>query len=248
MSKFTTKELNWLKNIDRDRLHNFLLENCWTYHGSDRYLYGRPMDDNARVALFTFGVKNPSFQEDADKANGKAIAAISEALDIPFYELLKLFAKPERPTWDRYFMAIASLAATRSTCLATPVGAVIVRDNQIVSTGYNGVPSGSAHCTDRGFCYEGSDRCDKSSLPSRAIHAEANAIAQAAKNGIKTEGAKIYVTMEPCLSCLKLIIAAGIKEVFYGTSFNSGVNAEVRDSFLNENLIKLTKVENVAIA
>ncbi len=150
----------------------------------------------------------------------------------------------QRPTWDEYFLMLAKLAATRSTCLAFPVGAVIVKNKQIVATGYNGSPSGSAHCTAQGYCYPGLSSCDASkTMPSRAVHAEANAIAQAAKHGISTDGASIYVTLEPCLSCLKLIISAGIKEVFYETSFNSGEKALVRDSFINEGLVILNQVK-----
>ncbi|QIR39212.1 dCMP deaminase family protein [Tolypothrix sp. PCC 7910] len=150
----------------------------------------------------------------------------------------------QRPTWDEYFLMLAKLAATRSTCLAFPVGAVIVKNKQVVATGYNGSPSGSAHCTAQGYCYPGLSSCDASkTLPSRAVHAEANAISQAARHGISTEGASIYVTLEPCLSCLKLIISAGIKEVFYETSFNSGEKALVRDSFINEGLVNLKPVK-----
>jgi dCMP deaminase len=150
----------------------------------------------------------------------------------------------QRPTWDEYFLMLAKLAATRSTCLAFPVGAVIVKNKQVVATGYNGSPSGSAHCTTQGYCYPGLSSCDASKiLPSRAVHAEANAIAQAAKYGISTEGASIYVTLEPCLSCLKLIISAGIKEVFYETSFNSGEKALVRDSFIKEGLVTIKQVQ-----
>ncbi|MFK0732634.1 MAG: deoxycytidylate deaminase [Gloeotrichia echinulata GP01] len=150
----------------------------------------------------------------------------------------------QRPTWDEYFLMLAKLAATRSTCLAFPVGAVIVKNKQVVATGYNGSPSGSAHCTTQGYCYPGLSSCDASkTLPSRAVHAEANAIAQAAKHGISTEGASIYVTLEPCLSCLKLIISAGIKEVFYETPFNGGEKALVRDSFVNEGLVILKQVK-----
>jgi dCMP deaminase len=150
----------------------------------------------------------------------------------------------QRPTWDEYFLMLAKLAATRSTCLAFPVGAVIVKNKQVVATGYNGSPSGSAHCTTQGYCYPGLTSCDASkTLPSRAVHAEANAIAQAAKYGISTEGASIYVTLEPCLSCLKLIISAGIKEVFYETSFNSGEKALVRDSFIKEGLVTIKQVQ-----
>jgi dCMP deaminase len=150
----------------------------------------------------------------------------------------------QRPTWNEYFLMLAKLAATRSTCLAFPVGAVIVKNKQVVGTGYNGSPSGSAHCTTQGYCYPGLSSCDASkTLPSRAVHAEANAIAQAAKNGVSTDGASIYVTLEPCLSCLKLIISAGIKEIFYETSFNSGENAKVRDSFIQESLISIHQVQ-----
>ncbi|MEA5596457.1 dCMP deaminase family protein [Rivularia sp. UHCC 0363] len=149
----------------------------------------------------------------------------------------------QRPTWDEYFLMLAKLAATRSTCLAFPVGAVIVKNKQVVATGYNGSPSGSSHCSAQGYCYKDLSSCDASkTLPSRAVHAEANAIAQAAKHGISTEGASIYVTLEPCLSCLKLVISAGIKEVFYETTFNSGEKALVRDSFIQEGLVTLKQI------
>jgi dCMP deaminase len=147
-------------------------------------------------------------------------------------------------------MLMAKLAATRSTCLAFPVVAVIVKNRQVLATGYNGSPSGSIHCTAQGFCYEGLSSCDASkSLPSRAVHAEANAIAQAARHGIATDGATIYVTLEPCISCLKLVISAGIKEVFYETNFNSGDKLIVRDTFITNNLVKLISMkvrDNVA--
>ena len=138
---------------------------------------------------------------------------------------------------------IAKLAATRSTCLAFPVGAVIVKNKQVLATGYNGPPSGSVHCTAQGYCYPGLDSCDaRRDLPSRAVHAEANALAQAAKHGISTDGATIYVTLEPCLFCLKLIISAGIREVFYESSFNTGANSLVRDMFIEENLVVLKQI------
>lgn len=149
-----------------------------------------------------------------------------------------------RPNWDEYFLMMAKLAATRSTCLAFPVGAVIVKDRQILATGYNGSPSGSVHCTAQGFCYPGLSSCDASKiLPSRAVHAEANAIAQAAKHGISTGGASIYVTLEPCIYCLKLVISAGIREVFYETVFNSGEKAALRDSFVSEGLVELKQIQ-----
>lgn len=160
------------------------------------------------------------------------------------HNILQAHNFSQRPTWDEYFLMLAKLAATRSTCIAFPVGAVIVKNKQVVATGYNGSPSGSAHCTAQGYCYPGLSSCDASkSMPSRAVHAEANAIAQAAKHGIATNNASIYVTLEPCLSCLKLIISAGIKEVFYETPFNGGDNNIVRDSFIGEGLVTLKQIE-----
>lgn len=155
---------------------------------------------------------------------------------------------PIRPSWHEYFMLMAKLASTRSTCLAFPVGAVVVKDNQILATGYNGSPPGSSHCISQNFCYSGLNSCDASkTLPSRAVHAETNAIAQAAKHGISTEGAKIYVTLEPCLTCLKLIISAGIKEVYYEKSFydkeNNKEKTKVRDLFLEEGLVTLHQIQ-----
>jgi dCMP deaminase len=149
-----------------------------------------------------------------------------------------------RPTWDEYFMMLAKLTATRSTCLAFPVGAVIVKDRQVLATGYNGSPSGSTHCTTQGYCYPELTACNASkTLPSRSVHAEANAIAQAAKHGINTNGATIYVTLEPCLACLKLVISAGIREIFYETTFNTGDNLKVRDFFIQDGLVKLTQIQ-----
>jgi dCMP deaminase len=148
-----------------------------------------------------------------------------------------------RPNWHEYFLMLAKLTATRSTCLAFPVGAVIVKDRQVLATGYNGSPSGSVHCTAQGYCYPGLSSCDaSSSLPSRAVHAEANAVAQAARHGIATNGAKIYITLEPCISCLKLLISAGIQEIFYETPFNQGEKALVRDAFVQEGLVKLQAI------
>ncbi|MGL5083446.1 MAG: deoxycytidylate deaminase [Microcoleaceae cyanobacterium] len=153
------------------------------------------------------------------------------------------YQPPLRPTWDEYFLMMAKLAATRSTCLAFPVGSVIVKDRQVLATGYNGSPSGSVHCITQGYCYPGLLSCDANkTLPSRAVHAEANAIAQAAKHGISCAGASIYVTLEPCLSCLKLIISAGIKQVYYETTFNSGEKAIVRDLFVQDGLVNLKQI------
>ncbi|PZO40488.1 MAG: cytidine deaminase [Pseudanabaena frigida] len=150
----------------------------------------------------------------------------------------------QRPTWDEYFMLLTKLAAMRSTCLAFPVGAVIVKNKQVLATGYNGSPSGSVHCTTQGYCYPDMSSCVVSKdFPSRAVHAEANAIAQAAKHGISTDGASIYVTLEPCISCLKLVVSAGIREVYYETTFNKGNNAALCQSFVEEGLVTLKQIQ-----
>ncbi|HSL17219.1 MAG TPA: dCMP deaminase family protein [Methylomirabilota bacterium] len=114
-----------------------------------------------------------------------------------------------RVSWERYFMNLAIQAATRSTCPRKSVGAVIVRDRSILSTGYNGSIRGAPHCTDVG-CLMENDHCV------RTVHAEANALVQAARNGVRLEGAEIYVTASPCFNCFKLIANAGIRKVYYG--------------------------------
>ena len=121
-----------------------------------------------------------------------------------------------RPSWNDYFMDIAHLVKTRSTCTRRQVGAVIVKDKQILSTGYNGAPTGCKHCTDIG-CLR-----TKLGVPSgerhelcRALHAEQNAIAQAAHHGTSLVGATIYVTAQPCSLCAKLLINTGITHIIY---------------------------------
>jgi dCMP deaminase len=114
-----------------------------------------------------------------------------------------------RVSWDRYFMNLAVQAATRSTCPRKHVGAVIVRDKSILSTGYNGSIRGAPHCDEAG-CLMDNGHCV------RTVHAEANALVQAARNGVRLEGAHIYVTASPCFNCFKLIANAGLSTVFYG--------------------------------
>jgi len=116
---------------------------------------------------------------------------------------------PRRASWDEYFMAIAREVATRSTCDRKHVGAVIVRDRMILATGYNGSIRGLAHCDDEGHLME-DGHCV------RTVHAEANAIAQAARNGMRVEGADIYITASPCFGCFKLIANSGLKRIAFG--------------------------------
>tara|TARA_Y100000816_G_scaffold207006_1_gene152911 strand:- start:133 stop:561 length:429 start_codon:yes stop_codon:yes gene_type:complete len=114
----------------------------------------------------------------------------------------------QRISWKNYFMNIAREVATRSTCSRKHVGAVIVRDKTILSTGYNGSIKGLPHCDDAG-CDMVDGHCVRTS------HAEANAIVQAAKNGVGIDQSKIYVTASPCYDCFKLIANAGIKTIYY---------------------------------
>lgn len=124
--------------------------------------------------------------------------------------------KKERPSWDDYFMDIAALVARRSTCLRRDVGAVLVRDRRILATGYNGAPSGLHHCLDAGCLRE------QLRIPSgerhelcRGLHAEQNAIIQAALHGVSVKGAHLYCTNHPCVICVKMIINAGIVKITY---------------------------------
>jgi len=115
----------------------------------------------------------------------------------------------KRASWDEYFMAIASEVATRATCDRKHVGAVIVRDKMILATGYNGSLRGLPHCDEDGHLME-EGHCV------RTVHAEANAIVQAARNGVRLEDADIYVTASPCFGCFKLVANAGIRRIVFG--------------------------------
>ncbi|MBL8115201.1 MAG: dCMP deaminase family protein [Acidobacteria bacterium] len=114
-----------------------------------------------------------------------------------------------RVDWNRYFMNIAVEVATRSTCPRKHVGAVIVRDRHILATGYNGSLPGLPHCEDDG-CLMEDGHCVAT------VHAEANAILQAARNGVRIEGGEIYTTASPCWPCFKLIANAGLSAIYFG--------------------------------
>jgi dCMP deaminase len=121
-----------------------------------------------------------------------------------------------RPDWDHYFMQIAEVVAKRSTCKRRHIGAVIVKDRRILTTGYNGAPSGLVHCLETG-CLR-----DERGIPSgtrhelcRALHSEMNAIIQAAQYGVSTRGSTLYCTHQPCSVCARMIINAGITRVVY---------------------------------
>jgi len=124
--------------------------------------------------------------------------------------------KKSRPSWDEYFLEIANLVATRSTCLRRNVGAVIVKDKRILATGYNGAPQGLPHCLDIGCMREKLNipRGERHEL-CRGIHAEQNAIIQAATSGTNIDNSILYSTHFPCSLCMKMIINSGIRKIFF---------------------------------
>lgn len=147
-----------------------------------------------------------------------------------------------RPSWDEYFMKIVDLAKTRSTCLRRQVGALIVKDKRILASGYNGAPSGVSHCEEVGCLRQ------QLNIPSgerhelcRAIHAEQNAIVQAAYAGTSVKGATMYVSLQPCSLCAKLMINAGITKLVYRGSYPD----ELSLSMLNEAGIELVNFDEV---
>ena len=140
-----------------------------------------------------------------------------------------MYDSKNRPDWDHYFMQMAELTAQRSTCLRRHVGAVIVKDKHIIATGYNGAPRGIAHCDEKGGCLR-----EKLGVPSgerhelcRALHAEQNAIIQAATLGQSIEGATIYITNQPCVICAKMIINAGIERIVVKDGYPDELSVEI---------------------
>jgi len=133
-----------------------------------------------------------------------------------------------RPSWQDYFMSITELVAQRATCTRRYVGAILVRDKRIISTGYNGAPSGISHCLDVGCLRE------QQGIPSgerhelcRGLHAEQNAIIQAALHGSSVVGATLYCTNMPCSICTKMLINAGITEVYYREGYADTLSASL---------------------
>jgi len=152
---------------------------------------------------------------------------------------MKPETQTERPSWDQYFMDIVELVSRRSTCLRRKVGAVLVRDKRMLATGYNGPPTGIRHCAEVG-CLR-----DKLGIPSgerhelcRGLHAEQNAIIQAALHGVSTKDSTIYCTNHPCIICSKMIINSGITSVIYKDDYND----DLAEEMLNEAGIKVKKL------
>jgi dCMP deaminase len=163
--------------------------------------------------------------------------------------LSKISGLNSRPDWDAYFMMTAKLLASRSTCLSRRVGAVIVKENRIISTGYVGACSGMDSCLDNGECFRRSNKLEEGTLDKhencQSAHAEVNAVAYAARYGVAIGGATIYTTLHPCYTCAKLVVQCGIKEVVYELGYKSG--NEKRDKeweeFMKKNKITVRKYE-----
>jgi dCMP deaminase len=133
-----------------------------------------------------------------------------------------------RPSWEEYFMEIARVVSTRSSCLRRQVGAVVVKNRQILATGYNGVPRGLRHCDQVG-CLR-----DQLGIPSgerhelcRGLHAEQNAIIQAAYHGIAINGSEIYSTLQPCVNCAKTLVNAGVLAVHFCGAYPDALSMEI---------------------
>ena len=146
----------------------------------------------------------------------------------------------QRPDWEVYFLKMAKLASTRSTCIRRHVGAVLVKEKKILATGYNGVPSGISHCMDVG-CLR-----DEEQIPSgqrhelcRGLHAEQNAILQAAYHGVSIQGSVLFCTNFPCVICSKMLINAGIRQIFY----LEGYPDPLSERMLNEAGMGLHRIE-----
>jgi dCMP deaminase len=144
----------------------------------------------------------------------------------------------ERPSYDAYFMEMAHVVAKRSTCLRRKVGALLVKDKHILSTGYNGAPKGLTHCSEIGCLRE------KLSIPSgerhelcRGLHAEQNAIIQAAVFGVSIKGSTLYCTNTPCVVCVKMLINAGVNEIIYTGDYPD----ELAKKMINESKLKIKR-------
>jgi dCMP deaminase len=151
-----------------------------------------------------------------------------------------IVADDARPSWEDYFMDIATLVAKRSTCLRRAVGAIIVKDKRILSTGYNGAPTGVRHCVEVGCLREKMGvESGKMHELCRGIHAEQNAIIQAAYHGVSLKGASVFCTNLPCSICAKMIINAGINKIY----FRSGYADEISKDMLQEAHVELIHLE-----
>jgi dCMP deaminase len=151
-------------------------------------------------------------------------------------------AESKRPSWENYFMGIAKLVAKRSTCLRRSVGAIIVKDKRILTTGYNGAPSGIRHCLEVGCLREQLNVAsgERHEL-CRGIHAEQNAIIQAAFHGVSIKDSALFCTNLPCSICAKMIINAGIKKIYYLSGYADAISKDM----LQEASVEIIKMAEI---
>jgi dCMP deaminase len=150
--------------------------------------------------------------------------------------------KTKRPSWDEYFLEMADLASRRATCLRRSVGAVLVKDKRILATGYNGAPSGIAHCSHVG-CLRA-----RLKVPSgqrhelcRGLHAEQNALIQASLHGVGVNGSSLYSTTQPCIICAKMLINAGIKEIVVSDGYPDAMSTDfLKQAGIRVRMVKKT--------
>jgi len=203
---------------------------------------GMKLLDNKHSDKKDFGLQSNKCKEMADiiLKNDSTIDDLKKKIDKIIADL-GIKTKIERPSWDKYFMKLAYLVRERSTCLSRHVGAVIVRDKKILTTGYNGPPKGLKHCQELGGCLK--ERLDipigQDKDVTRAVHAEQNAIAQAASSGVSVEDATIYCTNFPCFTCIKILINSGIKEIVFHEDYEDPFSKEM----IKEANIKVRKVD-----
>lgn len=148
--------------------------------------------------------------------------------------------KRKRPSWDEYFMKITLDVATRSTCVRRSVGAILVRDNRIIASGYNGAPNKLKHCLDLGCLRNQMNIESGTNLEiCRGLHAEQNALVQAARFGTSTDGSTCYVTHHPCIICAKLLINAGIERIVFAEGYPD--KHGLSSTFLKEAAVEIAK-------
>ncbi len=152
-----------------------------------------------------------------------------------------MFKKGDRIGWDDYFFEFAELASNRATCLRRKIGAVLVKDKMVISTGYNGPPRGIPHCSKTG-CIRKNENIPSGQRHElcRGLHAEQNAIIQAAKNGVNVSGSYLYCSTKPCVICTKMIINAGITKVFYKQDYED----KLADKIAKQSDVEFIKVKS----
>jgi len=144
----------------------------------------------------------------------------------------------KRIGWNQYFMMLAKLASSRSTCISRPVGCVLVKNNHVLATGYNGSISGAPHCIEQEKCFRRQQEVpdDVKHLYCRSSHAEANIVAQAAKYAIDSFDSTLFITLYPCYTCYKLLCTAGIRTIYYESKYESvNVGANFNKIFIEDN-------------